>query len=251
MTSFIIFTTQRSGSTVLTRTLDQHPEVLCAGELFHEINRIYHPEWHFPFVGITAKNKQLRNIGKIMNYPNLLFRAISHIKKFYQADSKDENARGFKLMYSQIKCMPHLWNYLKDNNIKVIVLIRKNIFKTGLSRLRMKITHLSHSEQKNQAIGNKQFYINPVKLLKHMQYIEKINRELIAKTDEMDRIIVYYEDFEQWKDLMEKICRFLKVERLSLQPALNKISGKDWKNEVSNHEEIEKFLKEKNYSQYL
>lgn len=251
MTPFIIFTTQRSGSTVLTRTLDEHPEILCAGELFHEINDIHHPEWHFPSWGFSENNKKLRKIDKIINYPNVRIRAIPHLKKFFQASEKKENARGFKLMISQIRTMPHLWKFLKDNNTKVIVLIRRNIFKTGLSRLRKDITRLPHIDQKIQIEKNDQFYIHPGKLLRHMRFLERVNRELIERTEGMDRVIIYYEDFGQWNELMEKLFDFLKVEKLALKPVLNKIGGKDWRKEVSNHDEIEKLLKENNYSQYL
>jgi hypothetical protein len=59
---FFILTAPRSGSTVLTRTLDQHPEIFCAGELFHPGDDIYHPEWHFRFWG-TKKKKG--NVAKI------------------------------------------------------------------------------------------------------------------------------------------------------------------------------------------
>jgi len=57
MTRFVILTTQRSGSTVLTRTLDEHPDIFCAGEIFHEFKtNIHHAEWYFPNWKITFVN---------------------------------------------------------------------------------------------------------------------------------------------------------------------------------------------------
>lgn len=250
MTQFIIFTTQRSGSTVITRTLDEHPEIFCAGELFHEIDDIHHPEWHFSSWGFSENNKKLRKIDKIINYPNIRLRGVPHLKKFFSADAKGESARGFKLMISQKRSMPHVWNYLKENNTKAIVLIRKNVFNTGLSRLRKDVTRLPHVERE-KSVSHEKIYIPPAKLLRHMTFLQKVNDELIELTESMDRLIIYYEDFARWDELMEKLCRFLNVEVVPLPPALKKIGSKNWKLEVSNPEEIEKLLIENNYSEYL
>ena len=217
MSQFIIFTTQRSGSTVLTRTLDGHPEIFCAGELFHEINNIHHPEWHFPSWALSEKNKTLRKIDKIINYPNLRLRAVPHIKKFFQTIESGEKARGFKLMITHMRTMPYLWNYLKANDTKVIVLIRKNIFQTALSRLRKDQTRVPHSA--GVAAENKRFRMPPMKLIKHMNDLEKGNQNLLDYTEGMDRIVLYYEDFGQWNDMMDKVFTFLEVSALTLQPA--------------------------------
>ena len=249
MTPFIIFTTQRSGSTVLTRTLDEHPEIFCAGELFHEINDIHHPEWHFPSWALSEKNKMLRKVDKIINYPNLRLRAIPHIKKFYKGAEAAEKARGFKLMISHTRTMPYVWNYLKTNETKVIVLIRKNVFKTGLSRLRKDETRVPHSA--GAVVDNTKFRVAPAKLLKHIHYLEKVNQQLLDYTAGMPRIVLYYEDFGQWDGMMHKVFNFLQVSPLTLQPVLNKLSGKDWREEVSNYQEIEQLMKENNYTQYL
>ncbi len=249
MTHFIIFTTQRSGSTVLTRTLDEHPEIFCAGELFHEINNIHHPEWHFPSWGLSEKNKTLRKFDKIINAPNLRFRAVPHIKKFFNVTERSEKARGFKLMITHMRTMPYLWNYLKANDTKVIVLIRKNIFQTALSRLRKDQTRVPHSA--GVIAENKKFRMPPIKLLKHLKDLDKSNDELLNYTEGMNRIVLYYEDFGQWNQMLDKVFTFLQVSPLTLQPVLSKISGQDWREEVSNYVEIEKLLQENNYTQYL
>ncbi|HXL57512.1 MAG TPA: sulfotransferase [Chitinophagaceae bacterium] len=249
MIPFIIFTTQRSGSTVLTRTLDEHPEIFCAGELFHENNDIHHPEWHFPSWALSEKNRTLRKIDRIINYPNLRLRAIPHIKKFYKNTNKHEKARGFKLMITQMRAMPFLWNYLKQNNVKVIVLIRKNIFKTALSRLRKDETGVPHVTKAPP--GNTKLRISPEKLLKRLHSLEKANRQLLNFSEGMDRIVLYYEDFNQWNDMLNKVFNFLQVSNVTLQPVLSKLSTKDWREEVKNYSEIEKLMKQNNYTQYL
>src|SRR3982751_3669000 len=104
MTKFVILTTQRSGSTVLTRTLDKHPEIFCAGEIFLEAKAgVHHPEWHFSPWRIVGKKQS--KLNKAINYINLKLNAIKHIKAFY-ADAQGINAKGFKLMYSHTKSAP-------------------------------------------------------------------------------------------------------------------------------------------------
>jgi LPS sulfotransferase NodH len=249
MERFIIFTTQRSGSTVLTRTLDEHPEIFCAGELFHEINDIHHPEWHFPSWALSEKNKTLRKFDKVINYPNLRLRALPHIKKFYGAAEPGEKARGFKLMVSHMRTMPFVWDYLKQEEIKMIVLIRKNIFKTALSRLRKDETRLPHLA--GGQVESKSIRIAPEKLLKQLNFLENVNRQLISYSEGTNRLVLYYEDFAQWDAMLGKVFEFLKISPVTLQPVLNKLSNKDWREEVKNYQEIEKLMTEHNYTQYF
>jgi len=249
MERFIIFTTQRSGSTVLTRTLDEHPEIFCAGEIFHEINDIHHAEWHFPSWSLSEKNKTLRKFDKVINYPNQRLRAVSHIKKFYAAAEPGEKARGFKLMVSHMRTMPFLWDYLKKENVKVIVLIRQNIFKTALSRLRKDKTRMPHLS--GAQIDSTSIRIAPEKLLKQLNYLENVNKQLTEYSEGMNRLILYYEDFGAWDIMLNKVFDFLHVSGFTLQPVLNKLSNKDWRGEVKNFQEIEQLMKEHNYTQYF
>src|SRR4051812_39716058 len=255
MTPFIIFTAQRTGSTVLARTLDEHPEIFCAGELFHKDNDIHHLEWRFPSWALSGKNKILGKINKdtpilqLINYPNMWLRAIPHVKKFYQTTEANEKARGFKLMITHIRTMPYLWNYLKANNTKVIVLIRKNIFKTALSRLKKNVTHVPHVT--GTLVEHSKVHISPAELLQHMHRLEKVNLQLIDYTEGMDRIILYYEDFDQWNNVLNKVFNFLEVSNVTLLPVLSKLSTKEWREEVKNYIEIEKLIRENNYTQYL
>src|SRR5436190_22682658 len=117
---FIILTAPRSGSTVLTRTLDQHPQIFCAGELFHPSDKIYHPEWHFPFIGRKKKKGFSRKIFAVTNYIKGYFSAVKHIKKFY-SDRDEKEIRGFKLMIGHTKDFPIAWDYLRKNDFKIIV----------------------------------------------------------------------------------------------------------------------------------
>lgn len=250
MTNFIIFTTQRSGSTVITRTLDEHPQIFCAGELLQTSNDIHHPEWHFPSWGFDSTSHAVQRLNKLINYPNLKFRVIPHIKKFYSADAKGEKARGFKLMFTHIKTAPDLWQYLKRSNTKAIVLIRRNVFKTTLSRYRKAENRVAHTSTDVKAPAIK-FRVPGDLLIKQMRDLERVNKNLLQFSEGMDRLVIYYEDFGNWDKMMESIQQFLHVNVLPVKAVLQKVGAGKWQDEVENFSEIENLLKQNNFTQYL
>ena len=250
MTHFIIFTTQRSGSTVLTRTLDAHPEIFCAGELLQTSDDIHHPEWHFPSWGFDSNSHAVQRLNKLVNYPNLKFRVIPHIQRFYAANTKGEHARGFKLMFTHIKTAPHLWQYLKQSKTKVIVLVRKNVFKTTLSRYRKAENRVAHTTAGGTAPAIR-FHVPGDLLIRQMRDLERVNNNLLRFSEGMDRLVLYYEDFGNWDMLMQQVQQFLGVSQQPVQPVLQKVGATRWQDEVENAAEIESLLKQNNFTQYL
>jgi hypothetical protein len=249
MTPFVIFTTQRSGSTVLTRTLDEHPEIFCAGELFQTSKDMHHPEWHFSSWGIDSKSFTVLKFNKVINYPNMRLRSIPHVKNFYAANAKGEKARGFKLMITHIKTAPYLWEYLKQQNVRVIVLVRNNVFKTTLSRYRKAENRVAHIVEAKES--SFQFYVPGEKLIAQMQNLERINKNLIQFSEGMQRLVLNYEDFSNWDDVMHRVQNFLSVTPMPMKPVLKKVGAVKWQNEVENYSEIEQLLKQHNFTQYL
>lgn len=250
MTRFIIFTTQRSGSTVLTRTLDAHPEIFCAGELLQTSNDIHHPEWHFPSWGIDSTSHAVQRVNKLINYPNLKFRVIPHIKRFFATVSKGEKARGFKLMFTHIRNTPHLWQYLKSSDTKVIVLIRRNVFKTTLSRYRKAENRVAHTGTAGTAPAIR-FHVPGELMIKQMRDLERVNKNLLQFSEGMNRLVLYYEDFGNWDGIMQQVQQFLGVAQVPVQPVLQKVGAARWQDEVENAAEIETLLKQNNFTQYL
>src|SRR6516225_8604391 len=123
MTKFVIFTLPRTGSTLLSKSLDKHPEIFCDDEIFHFAFREYFSEEQFRFLKIPFLPKK---INYIVNYPATYLRLPSFLNKYFR-NKKGENfkARGFKLMYYQTFYMPGLINYLKKNDVKIILLLRE------------------------------------------------------------------------------------------------------------------------------
>lgn len=249
MEKFVIISIPRSGSTVLTRTLDNHPEIFCAGELFNTSKDIHHPEFHFASWGSNSKKHSVQFINRIINYVNHRLRSVPHIKSFYCNKVKNKKAMGFKLMLSNIKTAPYLWRYIKKENIKVIVLIRSNVFKIALSRYRKAKSRVAHITEGQ--IPSKLFHVPADKLINQMKEIENANYNLIKFSEGMNRMIVVYSDFYNWEETINKIEDFLCVKNIALVPALKKIAAANWQNEVENYKEIEQLLQQNNFSKYL
>lgn len=252
MTKFIIFTTQRSGSTVLTKTLDEHPQVFVAGEIFHTSNEIHHPEWHFPFKNYLGKGKArgiLMKINKALNNFSIKERVKKHLDAFYVAKETTETARGFKLMQSQVKSNPVIWNYIKNNDIKIIVLIRKNIFETALSRYRGRTTQVYHSN--NAVIEKQKLQIPVAEFTAWLGTLDEANKKLIQQTEGMNRLVLYYEDFGSWQQILDQTFGFLNIDTLKIPPALQKVGAKDWRQDVENYKELEQAIQQTNYAGWL
>ena len=252
MTKFIIFTTQRSGSTVLTKTLDEHPQVFVGGEIFHTTNEIHHPEWHFPFKNFLGKGKSrglLMKVNKALNNIGIDEKVKKHLDAFYAAKEAGETARGFKLMQSQIKSNPAVWKYIKNSDVKIIVLVRKNVFETALSRYRGRETKVYHSD--GNTTEKQKLQIPVAEFTAWLDTLEDANRKLIQQTESMNRLVLYYEDFADWNTILKQTFGFLNVDVLDIPPALQKVGAKDWRTGVENFQELEKAVKQTNYAGWL
>src|SRR4249919_3737380 len=99
MTKFVIFTLPRTGSTLLSKSLNRHPEIFCDDEIFHFSFKDYFSQNQFRFLKVPLLPKK---INYIINYPATYLRLTGFLNKYF-TNKPDENfkARGFKFMYYQ------------------------------------------------------------------------------------------------------------------------------------------------------
>jgi LPS sulfotransferase NodH len=117
---FIVFAHARSSSSRLIRTLQQHPEVHCAGEVFNE-KALYVQETDvLPILGTTFADSTVS--------PD------EFLWKFYEAAAEHEKKHviGLKIFADHLpKDVQRQW--LRDPHIQKIILSRKNILQASLS----------------------------------------------------------------------------------------------------------------------
>ena len=136
-----------------------------------------------------------------------------------------------------------------DDDIKVIVLIRTNIFKTVLSRYRKSINRVAHVT--DGAAPDIHFSVPAQKMMEQMKELHRANNKLLNCSEGMNRLVMHYEDFFNWDETMNKVQAFLGVKILALPPVLKKVGADKWQNEVENYKEVEALLQQNNFSEYI
>ena len=202
---FLILAHTRTGGTFLNHCLDSHPMIFCArGE----------PLFKKSWVSKLASVKQKLNV--LLNLEGYA-------------------ATGAKITYGQIN--HKVWNYIKENDVKVIHHKRGNILKSAISNM------MRHARKE----GKTKYPTHTLKEVKHVAPIEINVKDLMGKLDyhyntsirildKLNRFGVkhiettYYAQTEglnsafMKKEEAKRLCGFLKVEYRPLECPLKKIN---------------------------
>lgn len=243
ITKFVIVTTQRTGSTYLWRYLNTHPEIRAHGEIFyHKLEDSYQKYWRSSFKKIL--DHFLRRGHSITSF----------LDQFYLPFEK-EKAIGFKLMYTQIKKYPYIHQYICENKISVIHLIRKNLLRVIVSREIMRKTKKAHFFIRDEQLGPMKIYLNPERLLNQIRKLEdEIKYYSKIYKNSVPYLEIKYEDFFSEKTKWtRKILRFLKVSENFLEMSCNlkKANPYPLNTLLKNYEEIFYALKGTEYEEYI
>ena len=250
MTRFIIFTLPRTGSTLLSKSLNRHPEIFCDDEIFHFSFRDYFSPNQFRFLKLSFLPKK---INYVINFPITVLRLNGFLNKYYTNKSGENfKARGFKLMYYQTFYMPGLIKYLKKNDVKVILLLRENILRNALSDLRARATGIYHNQDDNEEQRSvlSKLNVDTISLKEKMDDIVRQNQKLEAIVRDMDYIKIRYEDFAEWNTTMNKISDFLGVSHQEVSAGTKKLNPDSLQEMIENYSEVESWLKNNNYAEF-
>ena len=246
-TKFIILTLPRTGSTLLSKSLNKHPEIFCDDEIFHFSFRDYFSPHQFRFWKLRFLPKKL---NYVINYPRTFLVLKKYLDKYY-TNKAGENfkARGFKLMYYQTFYTPGLMAYVRANNIKVILLLRENVFRNALSDLRARSTGIYHQDETEMVLnGLPKFHVDTTSLKNKMQHIIGQNKKLEKITEGTDHLKVRYEDFSDWDNTMSRITSFLGVSEQQIPAGAKKLNPVDLEEMIENFTEVKNWLAENNYA---
>ena len=115
-TRFVVFTTQRSGSTWLMSILNGLEGVSAQGELFLPRPRSPEKRWDSDFA-LPRYVESKKTHGSVRP-----FSVYSYLSALYSGDGWI----GFKLMYSQLRRYPEILPYLVRKRVRVVHLVRRN-----------------------------------------------------------------------------------------------------------------------------
>lgn len=231
---FVVLSSQRTGSTLLVRSIDQHPELFCAGEIFHYRDGIHHNEWRFPYKGLG--NLHLSMLWNRFFSGN---KVKMHLKAFYEnAENPFERARGFKLMLSQIDWNPNVLPYLVKNGVQIMVLVRNSDAETALSSYSAMLSGQYHSSEKQEGGLKENQIVSKEDFLPFLNRAKK-NRERLLNISHSTCASVYtYEELvNNWDETLDRFGRELGFGSFSVPQALKKVRTNQ-KRIISNADEL-------------
>jgi LPS sulfotransferase NodH len=231
---FLIITTNRTGSTVLRRTLNDHPALNVEDEIF-----LFDDKGYF---------EKLREKVAYEVYPRYELRELN-----WESDliplilSMFEHYNGFKIQIcaKQIHKNNPAWVFLSlMPDLKIIHMRRRNkidqMISLELANAR-DIWHLN-KDQENPEISP--IHVNPetcITRARHFEHYECYFKKLFCLRDSME---VWYEDLNEDIDrVVGRVQKFLGVEQMDLEVPMKKVITKPTKEFVTNYDEIVKAAK--------
>lgn len=247
-TKFILLARQRTGSTVIVHSLDQHPEIYCDGEIFCPGKKKHHPSVQFPFIKYLRTSKPYI---KYLQIPWGLMHTNSFLKTFFQQTEADTTTCvGFKLMLSQIKMFPLLHFWLDKDDIKKVVLVRDNaldILVSGQLAKRSGISHVNKGENRPDF----RITLKTRTLKNKLRKIEQDNRRLYEYAADSNALLLRYENLFNWEKTMKQLQNFLNVKQTTLPAVHRKRSRRSLKDNIENFNEVASELSGSAFEKYL
>jgi hypothetical protein len=243
-TAFVILTHGRSGSSLLRSALGQHPQVAIYDELFSEEFK------HRDRIETQDGWRRYRDGDDAAMFAHTCFRG-----PYPQA----VRAVGFKLFYNQVRATPggfKLWDYLKSNkHIKIIRLIRRNLFASWVSHEVMHRTRLWNiGTNSNRTVRfPKPFVIQENVLRGYLEEVTKCIRSANKDFAHHQTMTVEYETglCENFQKTINGVHQFLGLTRAKARPDFIKLATRPLSLQVKNYSELVKTLRRSRFSFYI
>jgi LPS sulfotransferase NodH len=245
-TRFAILGIQRTGTTLLMSLLDQHPDIVCVGELFQ--NKTENAQYSIRRYRSYARGSARRRILDLLRLGVIV---SDYLDTVYP--SFDTKVMGFKIMLNQIRRYPSVLAYFVQNQFKVIHVVRSNLLKTHISRLRARESGIYHSTQPIERTGIR------VPVMSLPEDLSLLSDENAALTDLVSELglschTTTYEKIrgEQWQSEQREILASLGVDpAVELTPQTVKLTPDDLELVIENYDEVVRVLKHTPYESYL
>ena len=229
---FIIFSQGRTGSTLLVKILNSHPDIVCEREIFQLKNIIFSGQIHNPY--------------RMINGKELIYR-----KKVY----------GFKAKIYQLNEQRRLIGGSKEflrnatnNGWKLLYLKRGNLIQHVLSSLVAENLNTYHfnSNGEKSTYDKLKLELDVHDLIKRLDerrnYLEQ-EKEALEGREYME---ISYEKLSEYpQEVADEIFSFLGINSVRIDIPLQKSNTKSVEELVSNYDEIASALKSTEYAKFL
>ena len=280
----ILLARVRSGTTVFGSLLDTHPDIVTFGEIFNEENKDSY--FHFLQSRIRWGRTQLFPSRSGQNFSDYM----THLQRVGARRKPNARVCLANLKYSQSRHLvkrghmimdpPYVFECLRQEDIDVIHLIRRNHLRTVLSNHMMKLRVETYPDFKghyNFLAANRKTkrYLNEVPGKVRLGRGGNLRRELTnfyRRMDEENECVrtafadregyleLYYEDlFERRGEtqvfaptVIEKTQRFLRVEdQFDVKPRVLKATPQPLSELMENYDEVARALEDTPYAWFL
>ncbi len=222
---FVVISHPRSGSTLLTKLLNSHPNIHMLGEILNSIPRNTQPELRFPYY-IERTLDPVSNIERQMNNPK----------------QPNTTSIGSKLLFFQLEDKTIIENLI-EKGYKIIYLMRHNLLDRYISSINAR-NNQTYFSNPNYKIEDKVEF-QPNKFKNFIDSTLELNNEFNIKSDSIYHIS--YTDLVTKKDKkMNEIFNFLGLKEYTTSTKMRKQNTKEYSQSISNYEtykyEIEQYL---------
>jgi LPS sulfotransferase NodH len=225
---FVIFAQGRSGSTLLVKLLNNHPHIMCDGEI---LNVKRQRKKFFPLKFVKSK-------ARICKQNAYGFKV--KIYQLYKDKSPSQNVDPKKFITD-----------LYRSGWKIIYLKRNNIFRQAISSFVAISRDQYHNRSKRLVLPK--LNIDPNKLLRAMKNRERHLRGEAKILKNIPHIKIIYEKdlLHDKKKALNKIFRYLKIPFYPVKTNLKRISKDRLQDYILNYEELKKELSKTEYAKFL
>ena len=235
---FVVVATQRSGSTLLVKSLDSAPTIFCAGEMFHGGPNTLHPECNYPqkLLGSSL-------LGRVADRYFQGPRVRKHVLTFYSRQRAGIKAVGFKVMTSQLRSYHTLLPLLVATDTVRFFLHREDSFAAALSTFRAKSSGVYHSDRVAVPASSQTVNANPDEFQLLLKRSKAHRQEALDLHARYGGVLLTYESLiKHWDSLIAEMGDKLGIPQLRVGKALDRIGDAAEPVRIGNLEELrEKF----------
>ena len=234
VTRYALLSHYRSGSTLLSRLLDSHPDVSCAGEVLVPFLHIEPKLVPFieSFLRFHARNTDAPIGGVVVRIDQL---RVLRVPGFHPAPA-DRIAR------------------MARDGWRFIHLVRENTFNQALSNVEANIRGLWHV-QKGETHPDDRLVIPVDRLLKGIRWAERIRKAEDAALQGISHHEVFYErdllEVDRRQRTMNQLFDFLGAGPHEVETTLRKVGRRSLRDRIENVEEVVAAVREGGYGHHL
>lgn len=231
---FAVIATQRTGSTLLVRSLDSSPDIFCAGEIFRSGPHIYHGEFSYSHSMLGSNF-----IGKLADRLVGKRRVARHLDRFYGQAGRGVRAVGFKVMASQLRRHRAILDSLRERDAKLVFLHRRDSFATAISYCKARATGVFHSDRVGGSNDAESFAADPGEFGELLRRCESEKSEILSLHASVGGMLLAYEDMSyDWVGFIRSVGHALGIDGLTLPPALEKLGTAAPRIRIENEAEL-------------